>query len=63
MSSRRLPGGQSAGGRGATTDQGTEAQQAGDPAKEEAKFLVEPSYPATTSSAQRNSRGEVADTS
>lgn len=39
-------------GAGATTDQGTEAQQAGDPAEEEAKLLVEPSYPATTSSAQ-----------
>ena len=48
---------------GATTDQGTEAQQAGDPAEEEAKLLVEPSYPATTSSAQGSSRGQVADTS
>ena len=63
MSSHRLLGRQPAGGtgRGATTDHGTEAQQAGDLAKEEAKFLVEPSYPATTSSAQSNSRG--ADTS
>ena len=50
-------------GAGATTDQGTEAQQAGDPAEEEAKLLVEPSYPATTSSAQGSSRGQVADTS